>query len=85
VGTMRPACGFLAVLIALPVPLLYMVDVEKGRADAVALSEKGGDYGYQDVALDDYEGGDGDDGGHAPSQGLMRGWEDEELDDRRTR
>jgi UMF1 family MFS transporter len=85
VGTIRPAFGFLAVLIALPVPLLYMVDVEKGRADAVALSEKGGDYGYQDVALDDYEGGDGDDGGHAPSQGLMRGWEDEELDDRRTR
>jgi UMF1 family MFS transporter len=84
VGTIRPAFGFLAVLIALPVPLLYLVDVEKGRADAVALSmEKGGEYSYQDVALDDYEGGD--DGGHAPSQGLMRGWEDEELDDRRTR
>jgi UMF1 family MFS transporter len=83
VGTIRPAFGFLAVLIALPIPLLYFVDVQKGRADAVALAEgkSGGDYGYEDVALDDYEGGD--DGEHAPSQGLMRGWEDEELDDRR--
>jgi UMF1 family MFS transporter len=80
VGTIRPAFGFLAVLIALPVPLLYLVDVQKGRADAVAWSEKGGDYGYQDVALDDYEGVDGQ---HAPNQGLMRGWEDEELDDDR--
>jgi hypothetical protein len=60
--------------------LLYLVDVQKGRADAVAWSEKGGDYGYQDVALDDYEGVDGQ---HAPNQGLMRGWEDEELDDDR--
>ena len=80
VGTIRPAFGFLAVLIALPIPLLWLVDVEKGRADAVALSEKNGDYGYQDVALDDYEVADGE---GAPNQGLMRGWEDEELDDRR--
>jgi len=83
VGTIRPAFGFLAVLIALPIPLLWLVDVQKGRADAVAFSEKGGEYGYQDVALDDYEGGD--DGEGAPNRGLMRGWEDEELDDDRRR
>ena len=55
--------------------------MQKGHADAVALSEKGDAYGYQDVALDDYEGGD--DERHAPNQGLMKGWEDEELADRR--
>lgn len=86
VGTIRPAFGFLAVLIALPIPLLYLVDVRKGHADAVALAAgKGEAYSYRDVALDDYEGGLGDDDedGVAPSRGLMRGWEDEELDERR--
>lgn len=78
-GTIRPAFTFLAVLIALPIPIMYLVDVQKGRADALALSEKGDAYAYQDVAMDDFDGGEG----HAPNQGLMRGWEDEELDDRR--
>jgi len=79
VGTIRPAFGFLAVLIALPVPLLWVVDVGRGRDDAVALAEKeGGYHAYRDVALEDYDGGD-----DAPSRGLMRGWEDEELEDRR--
>lgn len=79
VGTIRPAFVFLAVLIALPIPLLYLVDVQKGRADAVALSEKGTTYAYQDVAMDDFDGDDE----HTPTSGLMGGWEDEELDDRR--
>lgn len=78
-GTIRPAFGFLAVLIALPIPIMYLVDVQKGRADAIALSEKGDAYAYQDVAMDDFN--DGEE--HAPNQGLMRGWEDEELDNRR--
>lgn len=78
VGTIRPAFGFLAILIAAPVPLMYFVDVRKGREDAVALSDRGDAYAYQDVALDDYEGGEGS----AANQGLMRGWEDEELDHR---
>jgi UMF1 family MFS transporter len=37
-GTIRPAFGFLAVLIALPIPLIYMIDTEKGRADALAMA-----------------------------------------------
>ncbi len=37
-GTIRPAFFFLAVLIALPAPLIWMVDVEKGQADAVGLA-----------------------------------------------
>ncbi|KAK4615509.1 Autophagy-related protein 22 [Fulvia fulva] len=39
VGTIRPAFGFLAILIALPMPLVYLVDVQKGRAEAVAMSK----------------------------------------------
>ena len=69
VGTIRPAFGFLAVLIALPLPILYLVDVQKGHADAVALSEKGNTYAYQDVAMEDFDG----DGDHAPNAGLMGG------------
>lgn len=84
VGTIRPAFGFLAVLIALPVPLMYFVDVRRGRADALALSEKVDAYSYEDLDmddLDDYDGGEG----RADRQGLMGGWEDEELDDGRKR
>lgn len=33
-GQIRPAFAFLAVLIALPAPLILMVDAEKGRDDA---------------------------------------------------
>ena len=37
-GTIRPAFAFLAVLIALPIPLIWYVDVEKGRADAINMA-----------------------------------------------
>jgi MFS transporter, UMF1 family len=37
-GTIRPAFAFLAVLIALPVPLMWMVDAERGRADAIKMA-----------------------------------------------
>ncbi|PMD47872.1 hypothetical protein L207DRAFT_449841 [Hyaloscypha variabilis F] len=37
-GTIRPAFFFLAVLIAVPAPLIWMVDVEQGQADAVRLA-----------------------------------------------
>ncbi|TVY26013.1 Autophagy-related protein [Lachnellula hyalina] len=37
-GTIRPAFLFLAVLIALPGPLIWMVDAEKGQADAVRMA-----------------------------------------------
>ena len=79
VGTIRPAFGFLAVLIALPLPILYLVDVKQGHADAVALSEKNNTYAYQDVAMDDFDGDDE----HGQNSGLMGGWEDEELDNTR--
>ncbi|KAL1305044.1 hypothetical protein AAFC00_001985 [Neodothiora populina] len=39
VGTIRPAFGFVAVLLALPIPLILMIDAEKGRADAVSIAE----------------------------------------------
>lgn len=76
VGTIRPAFGFLAVLIALPIPLVYMVDVRKGRLDAVALSEQTKCGDGQDVAMDDFAGH-----GEA-SQGLLQksGREDEDDD-----
>ncbi|OCL10924.1 hypothetical protein AOQ84DRAFT_336699, partial [Glonium stellatum] len=34
-GTIRPAFGFLAVLVAAPGPLVWALDVERGRADAL--------------------------------------------------
>ena len=37
-GTIRPAFGFLAILIALPIPLIMLIDTEKGRADAVRIA-----------------------------------------------
>lgn len=50
-GTIRPAFGFLAVLIAMPIPLIMMIDAEKGRADAVQMAGTLGkvtsDHGYR--------------------------------------
>ncbi|KAL8787410.1 MAG: hypothetical protein Q9195_007785 [Heterodermia aff. obscurata] len=34
-GTIRPAFGFLAILIAVPGPLIWLIDVERGNNDAV--------------------------------------------------
>lgn len=76
VGTIRPAFGFLAVLIALPIPLVYFVDVRKGRADAVALSDKGERAGRQGMAMEDYQGL----GGEA-SEGLLEQRRKEDEDD----
>ena len=38
-GGIRPAFVFLLILIALPVPLIWMVDVERGRKDAVKMAD----------------------------------------------
>ncbi|KAH4798801.1 autophagy-related protein [Parastagonospora nodorum] len=38
-GSIRPAFIFLAVLVVLPAPLLWMLDVEKGREDAKAMAD----------------------------------------------
>lgn len=38
-GQIRPAFGFLAVLIVLPLPLVWFVDAERGREDALRMSE----------------------------------------------
>lgn len=63
-GTIRPAFFFLAVLIAVPAPLIWMVDVERGQGDAVRLAgvmkKSGGD---EDDELDD---------GLQEAEGLMR-------------
>ncbi|KAF2201886.1 autophagy-related protein 22-2 [Delitschia confertaspora ATCC 74209] len=39
-GEIRPAFWFLAVLVGLPFPLMMMVDVERGRAEGMALAEE---------------------------------------------
>ncbi|KAK2762814.1 Autophagy protein 22 [Arachnomyces sp. PD_36] len=39
-GDIRPAFGFLAVLILIPLPLMLMVDVDRGRRDAAALADE---------------------------------------------
>lgn len=38
-GEIRPAFWFLAVLVGLPFPLMAMVDVDRGRADGIALAD----------------------------------------------
>ncbi|KAK5114386.1 hypothetical protein LTR85_010208 [Meristemomyces frigidus] len=77
-GTIRPAFGFLAVLIALPIPLVYVIDVRKGHAEAVALSRHLGHSSTADVALEDYDMLD-----DAPAaEGLLRQWDDGERAER---
>ncbi|KAF3033397.1 Autophagy protein 22 [Didymella keratinophila] len=39
-GSIRPAFIFLAVLVVLPAPLLWMLDVEKGREDARVMADR---------------------------------------------
>ncbi|CAO2651776.1 Nn.00g000590.m01.CDS01 [Neocucurbitaria sp. VM-36] len=41
-GTIRPAFIFLAVLVVLPAPLLWWLNVEKGREDARAMADRDG-------------------------------------------
>jgi MFS transporter, UMF1 family len=76
IGTIRPAFIFLAVLIALPIPLVYMVDVRKGRADALALSKVIGttdtaDHPMQDFGIEDDD-DDDDEREHGATKGLLR-------------
>ena len=54
-GTIRPAFGFLAVLVLLPIPLVYMVDVRKGHTDALLLSKHPGTGNGQDFVMDEYD------------------------------
>ncbi|GIZ47367.1 hypothetical protein CKM354_001046000 [Cercospora kikuchii] len=54
-GSIRPAFIFLAVLIALPIPLVYVVDVRKGREDAIALSQHAGYSGIEPIRMEEYD------------------------------
>ena len=38
-GEIRPAFWFLAVLVGLPAPLIYFVDVERGKKEGAKLAE----------------------------------------------
>ena len=71
VGSIRPAFAFLAVLIALPIPLLLVLDAEKGGADAkrmaLRLGGRGGGSEHAEGMYtlgrdDDHNDGDGEDG-----------------------
>lgn len=70
-GQIRPAFGFLAILIALPAPLILFVDAEKGQTDAVRMAaalhktNDGRQTGQGDLELQ------GDDSTHEAA-GLMR-------------
>ncbi|KAN0104964.1 Autophagy-related protein 22-like protein [Hyaloscypha variabilis] len=55
-GTIRPAFFFLAVLIAVPAPLIWMVDVEQGQADAVRLAGVMKKIGGEDEIYDSIDG-----------------------------
>ena len=47
-GEIRPAFVFLAVLIGMPLPLMYLLDVERGKKDAKKMAEEleGGTHGH---------------------------------------
>ncbi|KAF2014759.1 autophagy-related protein-like protein 22 [Aaosphaeria arxii CBS 175.79] len=53
-GTIRPAFIFLAILVLLPGPLLYWLDIERGREDAARMAGKGKDQ-YEPVRFDSFE------------------------------
>ncbi|TVY76162.1 Autophagy-related protein 22-1 [Lachnellula suecica] len=63
-GQIRPAFFFLALLIALPAPLIWMVDAERGQADAIRMAEIMKKVG----AAEDF----GDDRHGVEAEGLMR-------------
>ena len=69
-GQIRAAFGFLAVLVVLPAPLIWLVDAERGRKDAVAISETLGQGGNGDYQLDDRIAGHAN--ANEESQGLLR-------------
>ncbi|KAJ4348404.1 Autophagy protein 22 [Didymosphaeria variabile] len=66
-GEIRPAFWFLAILIGLPFPIMMLVDVERGRAEGIALARKlediaaaeatGNSQGENFVADQEYEQG----------------------------
>lgn len=66
-GTIRPAFGFLAVLILMPMPLIYMIDVRRGREEAAALSKHLG-YEAGGITMNDYDRVDESEAG----EGLLR-------------
>lgn len=52
-GTIRPAFAFLTVLIALPVPLMWMVDAERGHEDALRMTTQGKDKERDATGVED--------------------------------
>ncbi|EON65170.1 hypothetical protein W97_04407 [Coniosporium apollinis CBS 100218] len=68
-GEIRPAFWFLAVLVGLPFPLMLMVNVERGRADGIAMSKELNDGKSTGVQRD-----------RARSSDSERSVEDEALD-----
>lgn len=70
-GNIRPSFIFLAIIVALPIPLIWMADVERGRGDARRMAGMKG----EDIEL-----GAGSGGRREEAEGLMRG-RDENLFD----
>ena len=66
VGSIRPAFIFLTILIALPAPMIWMVNVKKGQEDAVMMAGLIGKTADAHVDIDDLA-----DGIHE-NEGLMR-------------
>lgn len=70
IGTIRPAFIFLLILIALPIPLVYIVDIGKGRADAAALSRHLSGRAGASVSMDNYR--SSQEQGTEAAEGLLR-------------
>ena len=47
-GQIRPAFGFLAVIVLLPAPLIWLVDADRGRADGILIAESIGKFKTSD-------------------------------------
>jgi len=67
-GGIRPVFWFLAVVVLLPLPLIWAVDVERGKSDAMRLAEAVGMK--DDVNLERM--GTDEDGGRLEAEALMR-------------
>ncbi|EME81991.1 uncharacterized protein MYCFIDRAFT_56482 [Pseudocercospora fijiensis CIRAD86] len=76
VGTIRPAFVFLAVLIALPIPLVYIIDVRKGAEEAKALSKHLGHLPGQEIVMEDHD----VEVEHEAAEGLLRQQPDDNDD-----
>ncbi|CAK7201061.1 Autophagy protein 22 [Sporothrix eucalyptigena] len=84
-GEIRPAFWFLAALVGLPAPLLYFVDVERGKREGERLAARIEGYNSSGDDIDDGEDEDDEDGtdGNRTPRAILGDYDDDVEDGRR--